>query len=313
MNYDNPPRPLQRKLRTRLGVIALCTAAASLTSVSASAQVLRSSDFESGEYTSYGWNPSGNRPQMASKAKGEPTCTGQFSVAFPLSRSDSTSYRTELSMSNGSAPPIKNLQWGKSYWMGFAIYLPNDWKPDYQAGDTLVQFHGVPDDGEAYRSPPLRLKVNGDDMDIIYKWDSRRIMATPENRDGIVTEGWEKIDLGAISTGRWMSFVLHFKATYNADGFMEIWKDGKKIYSKTNVGFGYNDGTGMYIKAGNYKRPWAWGPTDVSTRLHYMDDFRVGDGAASYAEVAPQCGSAPAPTPTPTKPSKPTGVKILIK
>lgn len=310
MHQNSPTRPTRRPLAIRLGTLALCTAAA-LASANASAQVLRTSDFESGDFTSYGWVASGNPPQIASKSKGEPTCTGQFSVKFPLSRDSGTSYRTELSMSNTNAPPIKNLQWGKDYWIGFAVYLPSDWKPDNQAGDTLLQLHGVPDDGEAYRTPPLAFSVEGSSLQLTYKWDSRAIMATPDNRNGIKYEGWQQADLGPYQTGRWTSIVLHFKATYNANGFVELWRDGKKVYSKTGVGVGYNDKTGVYIKVGNYKRPWAWGPTDVSYRLHYLDDFRVADGSSSYAEVAPQCGtSAGQPSPVP---AKPTGVKILIK
>ncbi len=311
MHDNSPTRPLRRRLRTRMGAIALCTAAATLVSANASANLLRNSDFESGDYASYGWAPSGNAPQMASKAKGEPICTGQFSVKFPLSRDMPTKFRTELSMSNSSAPPIKNLQWGKDYWMGFALYFPNDWKPDYQAADLLLQFHGVPDSGEAYRTPPLFLQVYGQDLSLTYKWDTRRIMATPDDRNGIKYEGYKEVALGKTETGHWTTFVLHFKATYNPDGFMEIWKDGKKVYSRTGVGVGYNDGVGPYIKMGNYKRPWNWGPTDVSYRLHYLDDFRVGDGSSSFAEVQPQCGTSPGQAPA--APTKPTGVRILVK
>ena len=94
----------------------------------------------------------------------------------------------------------------------------------------------------------------------------------------------------AGDTGRWVKWVIHFKHTYNADGFMDIWKDGIQVYSKNGIRTSFNDVRGPAVMMGSSK--WSWKTDKYPTikparRQSYLDAVRIAQGADRYDDVAP--------------------------
>ncbi len=264
--------------------------------------------FETGEYESTGWRQSGNDPQIARAP--EPVCRGEFSLKIPLDRNkDKVSFRTELSLVGNEAHPLRNLEYDNDYWFALSIYLPRSWRPDNKSIDILAQLHGVPDtdQGEVYRNPMFNFHIRGDEWAIATKRDSRRVTATDQAKMEYEEYGFQS--LGKTETGKWTSFVFRFRLSYREnEGRIDVWKNGTKIVDNYSRGVGYNDKKGPYWKIGNYKPDWKPGhePSDVSRRLHYVDEVSSAVGPDRYSDVAPRCGSRSSQPPvTDDKPTPP--------
>ena len=258
------------------------------------ATLLLSSDFETGEYASY-WNISGVAPTVETT----PVCAGNYAAKFFLDFNNSNpNYRTELTWKGSTLATPGEFEIGGEYWLGFAIFLSDTWQPDDIARDKLIQYHSRPDFhlGEEYnRGPPLDLRILGDNWRIRRRWDPNQATQYDAN-DNAVTVSTETVTLGPWKKGQWTEFVLHIKLDYTDAGFIEVWMDGVNVTTITG-GNVFNDERGPYLKTGNYKSAWRHGPSDVATRLHYLDELRIGDAASNYAEVAPPCGSSTIPPP----------------
>lgn len=85
---------------------------------------------------------------------------------------------------------------------------------------------------------------------------------------------------GEAALGRWESWVMHFRLADDSKGFVEVWRNGKKVY----------DGKGPNAKAGD-KLPLKWGPYIgkgnklVKDCRYLYDDVVLGDEKSSYEEV----------------------------
>ncbi len=257
------------------------------------------SGFETGEFESYGWRKSGNIPKIVRAP--EPVCRGRFAIKFPLNRNnDKVSYRTELALAGNEAGVLKNLKYDEDYWLGMSIFLPLGWKPDEKSIDIMAQLHGVPDldQGEVYRNPMFNFYVRGNEWFFITKRDSRAVTARSQADMKYEEYGFQS--LGKIETGKWTSFVFHFRLSYReGEGRIDVWKNGKKIIDNYKKGVGFNDKTGPYWKIGNYKPAWKPGhePTAVTHRVHYVDEVAIAMGANRYNDVASSCGKGSAPPP----------------
>lgn len=210
--------------------------------------------------------------------------------------SGSMSLKNELIYGQGSAwsqlvlkEPFTQFEIGKEHWFAFAIYLPTEFEPDSVAADLIWELHGRKDGnlGEEARNAPLSIRIQDTRWKITYKKDSRVV-----NDKNYEEEGNKFV--GNYNTGKWTTFVINTLWDYNPRGYAKIWKDGELVFTKTN-GVGFNDVIGPYIKIGLYKSKWgnaSWsGPTDVSSRLLYIDDFRVGDANTTYSEIVPNCNN----------------------
>ena len=72
------------------------------------------------------------------------------------------------------------------------------------------------------------------------------------------------------------------KWSYEADGFLKIWKNGVLVTDRTG-GTCFNDDRGPFLKIGIY------GILDQDqTATIYYDELRIGDSNSSYSEVAPR-------------------------
>ncbi|MFC1620094.1 polysaccharide lyase [Candidatus Neomarinimicrobiota bacterium] len=175
-------------------------------------------------------------------------------------------------------------------WIGFSIYLPSaSWIPDYKSKEVVFQLHGSADNGEPSKSPPLSLKVDLGSTECYWqvRWDANLISnsAQPSGPGAGVVDVWK----GPIDKDNWTDWVIHAIWDYADDGvgFMEIWKNGERVATRNGPNL-YNDELGMRGPIfGIYKWGWRDGPSDVTERIIYHDEFRNGDGTASYKAVDP--------------------------
>jgi hypothetical protein len=285
------PRLAARKKRT-IFIYAILTTFGFFITTPAYSELLLNSDFETGEYSSYGWNTSGNSTASVVDAPTDAStteCSRGLAARFYLDWDQPVTYRTQLTL---NTRPMREFFIGNEYWIGFSVYLPADWKPDQpKADDIIFGMHGRPDRdiGEGYRKGMFNIRIIEDNWIFLYSKDAKR--NTGPQGEGKV-EQRRQIKIGKVEPGKWVNFVFHAKLTYKPNGFVYVWKDGVKVATKTE-GIGYNDAKGPYAKIGIYKSVWGKGsrkdPTKVDSREVYIDNFRVGDGNSSYADVVSKC------------------------
>lgn len=179
-------------------------------------------------------------------------------------------------------------------WYGISIYVPTSFTTT-EGSFIITQFHDQPDDGEAYKIPPLFLATNGQRLTLGNRWDTRKI--TPP-RD-VQRQDW---DLGLLPKGRWVDFVFHVKWSHQSDGILEVFQDGKMVVSKTGTN-SYNDQSGPYMKLGMYASGIESHPEEYNFTQQeiYFDEVRVGDAGASYQDVSPRGNTGGDPDPEPNQ------------
>jgi len=270
--------------------VSLLLLAAGERSGKPSGELIFVGDFESGDLS--GWRISGNSPSVVSS----PVRAGKHAMKTVLDRYKSkVCYRTEV-----SGPGSKV---GEEYWYGFSIFLPKDYAAD-RVWEIVAQWHGSPDFkiGETWRNPVMALKTHGGRWSLLNRWDAKPNTYAGGKRS---YEGTMRWDFGPYRTGVWTDWVFHVKWSYKDDGFLQVWKDGKKILDRKGPN-AFNDARGPYFKMGIYK---GWRnsrvPCDaVSRRVLYHDEFRMAGAGASYRDVAPGASALLKKKTTSGKPSR---------
>ncbi len=274
--------------------------------------------FEDGEYWDSGFIHSGN-PPIVSSADSHPVFEGTHSLQIFLDRNDRGSspspYRREIKLVNNNAGAFKNLKYNKEYWIGFAIYLADDYKMP-NTSDILFQLHDVPDKhiGESYKNPNLTLRVAGltrkeDRKSQVHQWlisvkgDHREFTPTGSKRY-YPTQFSVPVGPAEPDVGRWVTWVFNFRNSYNPDGFIKVWKDGKLVLERHQIRTAFNDVVGPYVNLGSYKPDWKrpgdsknpylnnpwqnpFASDEHPSRLSYVDAFRIAVGNNRYDDVAP--------------------------
>lgn len=165
-------------------------------------------------------------------------------------------------------PPCRVDHETMERWYGGSWYLV-DWDED-NFGESILQWHDM--DGSA---PPLAIQVYDDHL-----W----LKGKPH-----VGSPYGVYDLGAVVSNEWIDIVLHVKWAYGNTGMLQVWRNGVKLVDVD--GISTNSLGGSYLKLGINK--WNWAPpfdpeeSEVEQRVFYIDDFRIGNENASYADVAP--------------------------
>jgi hypothetical protein len=100
--------------------------------------------------------------------------------------------------------------------------------------------------------------------------------------------------LGKAEMGKCYDFVVQAKWTWRNDGFVKIWLDGKLVHDHKGPSyFDYGPRTtGPRWKAGAYG--------EREQAMVYVDEYRMGNAEASYADVDP-AGEKPKPVKPPSK------------
>ena len=272
--------------------------------------------FESGDYTASGFNAAGAPPVVT--ADSHPVFEGSRSLQIFLDRDDRAAspspYRREIKLVNKNAGIFRNLKYGEEYWVGFAVYLADDYQMP-GTSDILFQLHDVPDHhlGESYKNPNLTLRVYGRTRDskrkhlehqwvVTIKGDHREFTPTG-NKRYYPTSLAIPVGPAAADVGRWVTWVFHFKVTWNPDGFVRVWKDGELVLEKYDVRTAFNDKVGPYLNLGSYKPDWKrpgdsknpnityqgnpFAAGEAPSRLSYLDAFRIAIGPDRYQDVVP--------------------------
>ncbi|MDQ3289875.1 MAG: polysaccharide lyase, partial [Bacteroidota bacterium] len=208
--------------------------------------------------TSYGFAVSSNRARNGSNS-------GRFEI-----RSEDHQIRSEITLSGETQ---------SERWYGNSLYLPsNDWDSDLNPDgwDIITQWHAKEDAGEDARFPPIALVVSKGRLSMVVYW------ATQAENTNETVSGKKVFDLGTLEKDKWLDMVYHINFSHESDGVLEVWKNGEKVinYNGPNC---YNDKSLPYFKAGIYKRRWY----DITKRVVYVDEVRVGNKNAAYHDVAP--------------------------
>lgn len=182
-------------------------------------------------------------------------------------------WRAELTHEGAGHDPGTHDQ---ERWFGLSTYLPEDY-PDGLA-DIVFQIHERPGDCEEYRSPPLYLRVGDGQMTWKTRWDSKRCS------DGNEPEGTANVSSAPIVRGRWVDWVVHVRWSYESDGLVEVWQDGRQVARREGPNT-YNDEREQYLKVGSY---WLSGQDDVDQRVSFVDEVRMAGPGATYDDVAPR-------------------------
>jgi len=162
-------------------------------------------------------------------------------------------------------------------WYGWSVRFAEDFPTDGRF-DIFSQFHDfhkkLPEWGKDGKAPTCFLHRKGKlQLDLKYQ-------------TGTETTEHKSYPLGDIVKGEWIDFVVHVKWTHEDDGFFKVWRDGKLVVNHQGSTYmDYPAKQGPYFKAGNYKGASNWPGT--SPRVIYIDEFRMGNGEASYEDVNP--------------------------
>ncbi len=195
--------------------------------------------------------------------------------------------RSEMVFSTPSQPPIG---WR---WAAVSIYLPSDFCID-----------------QAPMSIAFSTKANPDNYATPFRIDVRkgRYIAIRANvqTDGTVP-GEIETDLGRVDPdkGVWVDWVYHRNFDMTSAGFLEVYKNGKLVYSYKGPNWVHGSGrtTEGYLPMGLYKWVWTdpegmgWGPPSCNNPIEvYYDEYRFG---AENATLQDFLIDQPAPPPPP--------------
>lgn len=170
--------------------------------------------------------------------------------------------------SSGSIRSEITMEIKGDVWIGFKLKLENFNQDSKGGGESIgIQWHG--NDGQ--NNPPLSLNLYGTDISLVQCPDDKSLI---QNNIAKLTD-WNN---------KWVSLVFH--TNWNTlRGGVEMWVDGVKKVNKTGINMGAND---VNLKIG--QNHWSWfrvsGITQKS-RIFYIDDLRIGNSLATYADVAP--------------------------
>lgn len=199
-----------------------------------------------------------------------PVKSGTGAVRFELRKTDATtsnttSARSELTLKYAPGSYYES-------WMGFSVYLPSASYGTDQAADIIHQIHA--NNGE---SPPFAIQTQNGKWQVAYNWDN----------GGSVQ--YHTIDLGIpYEKDQWVDFVYHIKLSKGTDGFIELWKNGVKIWTYNGQTQYTNVSGNNFYRIGIYKWAWTQGIASSQTvRVAYYDEVRIGNANATYNDVAP--------------------------
>jgi len=163
--------------------------------------------------------------------------------------------RAEVTIIKGI--PVNNM------WYSFAVYFPQDGFAKDSQREIINQWY-------QNGSPATSLRVRED----------RIFLETGSDIDNR-----KQVDIGFVTKDTWHEFVFHFIHSHNTDGLIEVWHNGKLVIKRSG-GNMYDDVLPKW-KIGIYKAAFKHGTSDVSKRVLYFDNIKVGDDQASYDDMNP--------------------------
>lgn len=262
-------RSILRCERFLLALLALCTILFS--PAPASAEILFTEGFESGvgawkqdietEGGSVVLETTGSKVRSGSKAA-RFVCNG--------------CRRVEL-----SGAPHSKFDWNKEYWLGYSFLvakLPGGFR-------IMNQHHSTPH-GRNWSCPAggnsFTIKGASGKLTVFTSTDPAFVNVV--RTEGGATAGNESFDL-PFDAAKWQDVVMNFRYAPDSTGFMKVWLNGDLIFDEKGPTVYKLDACGkpkepvQYLKIGLYLG-------GASGEIYY-DDVRIGDAAASFADVSP--------------------------
>ncbi len=239
-------------------------------------------DFETGDLSV--WSFSGNDTTHVVQS---PVRSGSFAGLMVVSPSDAVPYRSELTAKDGKGVFLD----GNEYWIGLSFRM-EDWGATLPSWGTIFQTHAVPHPlaggGGADWScnagkNSITVTTSGDQMGlaVVVDPDQSQLPGTA----AIATNVWsEKFQLGV-----WYDWVFRYRPSTAADGIIEAWKNGQKIYTQTGANRFVLDNCNLpatpqtYMKVGIYREK-----ANTSTQTLVYDEVRIFAGENGYSAVAPK-------------------------
>jgi Polysaccharide lyase/Bacterial Ig domain len=230
-------------------------------------------DFETGDLSQWTYGvqaAASDRVRVVTSPKRQGNYAARFEVR-PGDRawSDDPGERAEVLIPQWDTDGYEGRE---QFWAWSTNFDPTFQSDESTAWNYFVQFHNTSATGQANvgfisNGRYLQFRVcNGDPNNV-----TCRYWVLDSNRQN----------------GRWYDFVFHVKWSSDPGvGFVEVWKDGTLVVSKTPIATLYS-GQGVYLKQGYYRAPYS------STAVVYQDGMRRG---SSYDEVAAGFPSASTPS-----------------
>lgn len=164
----------------------------------------------------------------------------------------------------------------RKYKFYFSNLIPEDYEfetkncnnPKDSNYDIMGQWHFT-NSVRQKTKPPLSLRLV---CDIWYLTILRENYASEEN--------YHFIPISKAEKGKWINWEVNFRLSHKKRGFIEVYKDGKQLYSEKKVKNIESKRIGgvtadFYFKIGIYKPHWWSRDTDVAQRVVYFDNVRV--------------------------------------
>jgi hypothetical protein len=182
--------------------------------------------------------------------------SGKFDLRYGDRKATSSGIRSEILFSRPSNPDA---------WYSFAVNFPSDFWQEDRDHEIFTQWHSSGD-------PTLSFRVH----------DGRLIF-----RVGNSSKNWHHYDFGSVPKNQWVDFVFHIIHSKESTGLVEIWRNGTKILTHKGPNRYADEDRLPRWKVGIYKWSWEKGPTNVSRRVTYFDNIRIGNENSNLTEMRP--------------------------
>jgi hypothetical protein len=204
-----------------------------------------------------------------------PVATGKYAAKYDLVRDNSKgNFRAETNIDNGKGA----LAFNTEYWLSMN-YIYKDWAKDRSAEIGPFQIHRVPSQWKAGcggERPAFSV--------------SPFLMYSKDDVERIITLGGVTSWSGPVIKNQWQNIIFHFKITWDNSGYVEAWKNGKKLFRRNGKLHEKIDDCGKpyqspAFKMGVYKWDWKLGSKQVSyanRRTLHIDNLRITKGASLY-------------------------------
>ena len=179
---------------------------------------------------------------------------------------DGTIQKVRVYKSEIGQPPV---EMNSEYVYSFKNLIPASDEADGLKHTIVAQWHDLPDfsEGEKFRNPPLSLMTKGNKFYLSNKWASDRVNTNQE------IDGEKLFDLGNYAEDRWYEWKIHVNWSYQADGFLEVWKNDELVARHLGPNT-YNDASGPYLRLGIYQ-PGGWENRQATYKELLLDDVEI--------------------------------------
>jgi hypothetical protein len=170
----------------------------------------------------------------------------------------------------------------ETYWIGFAVYLPADFKSPKDDDWHVLMLHDLA--GKTVYSS-IFIALNTD-------------LSWRVGHDGAILDGHTDKKFGRAVTGQWQEFVIKFVPAYDASkGKLQLWHRVRgeafaEIDNYTGRTVAAADQFPNYVNLAAFH--WATSNGDtMDPRVFFYDELRVGDHRVSFDDVVPGAKTTP--------------------